>query len=77
PCAGLSPAETRRMIEVIRATVERLGAAALLIEHDIAAVAALGGDVFVMHQGRLMAHGPLEAIQADSAVRAVYTGARK
>ncbi|MFZ8890023.1 MAG: ribonuclease E/G, partial [Pseudomonadales bacterium] len=35
PCAGLSPAETRRMVAVIRHAVERLGAAALLIEHDL------------------------------------------
>ena len=77
PCAGLSPAETHRMIEVIQRAVKRLGAAALLIEHDIAAVAALGGEVFVLHQGKLLAQGPLEAVQANPAVRAVYAGARK
>lgn len=77
PCAGLSPAETTRMVDVIRRAVARLGAAALLIEHDLSAVAALGGDVFVLHQGRLLAQGPLEALQADPAVRAVYAGAGK
>ncbi|RDI28596.1 amino acid/amide ABC transporter membrane protein 2 (HAAT family) /amino acid/amide ABC transporter ATP-binding protein 1 (HAAT family) [Pseudacidovorax intermedius] len=77
PCAGLSPAETHRMIDVIREAVHELDAAALLIEHDLAAVAALGGDVLVLHQGRLLAHGPMAAIQADPAVRAVYAGARK
>jgi len=77
PCAGLSPAETHRMIEVIRHAIDRVGAAALLIEHDLAAVSALGGEVFVLHQGRLLAQGSLAAIQADPAVRAVYAGARK
>ena len=77
PCAGLSPAETRRMIDVIRHAVQRVGAAALLIEHDLAAVSALGGEVFVLHQGRLLAQGPLKAIQANSDVRSVYAGARK
>lgn len=77
PCAGLSPAETQRMIEVIQRAVRELGAAALLIEHDFAAVAALQGEVYVLHQGRLLAQGNLQALQADPAVRAVYAGARK
>lgn len=77
PCAGLSPSETHHMISVIQFAVHRLGAAALLIEHDISAVAALGGDVYVFHQGRLLAQGSLDEVQGDSRVRAVYAGARK
>lgn len=77
PCAGLSPAETHHMIGVIQAAVRRIGAAALLIEHDISAVAAMGGEVFVLHQGRRLAQGPLAEVQADPAVRAVYAGGRK
>lgn len=77
PCAGLSPTETHHMIGVIRAAIARLDAAALVIEHDISAVAAMGGDVFVLHQGRLLAQGDLATIQADPAVRAVYAGGRK
>jgi len=77
PCAGLSPAETHQMIQVIQRAVQRLNAAALLIEHDLAAVAALQGEVYVFHQGRMLAQGSLQAMQADPAVRAVYAGARK
>ncbi|MDM0030582.1 ATP-binding cassette domain-containing protein [Variovorax sp. J22P271] len=77
PCAGLSPAETHHMIDAIKTVIDRLGAAALVIEHDISAVAAIGGDVYVLHQGRLLARGTLAEIQADPAVRAVYAGARK
>lgn len=77
PCAGLSPAETHQMIEVIQRAVQQLGAAALLIEHDLSAVAALKGEVYVLHQGRLLAQGTLQQMQSDPAVRAVYAGARK
>lgn len=77
PCAGLSPAETHQMIQVIIRAVQRLGAGALLIEHDLAAVAALKGEVYVLHQGRMLARGSLEQMQAEPAVRAVYAGARK
>lgn len=77
PCAGLSPAETHHMIQAIKSLVERIGAAALLIEHDIAAVDAMGGDVYVLHQGRLLEQGPLSQIQTSPAVRAIYAGGRK
>jgi branched-chain amino acid transport system permease protein len=77
PCAGLSPAETHHMIKVIKAAVKRIGAAALLIEHDISAVAALGGEVIVLHQGRRLAQGSLVQMQADPAVQAVYAGGHK
>lgn len=77
PCAGLSPAETRRMIDAIMAAAGLLGAAALVIEHDMAAVAVIAGHVFVLHQGKRLAEGTLAQIQADPAVRAVYAGGRK
>ncbi len=77
PCAGLSPAETHHMIGVIKHAVRRIGAAALLIEHDISAVASMGGEVFVLHQGKRLAQGSLEQVQANPAVRAVYAGGHK
>jgi len=77
PCAGLSPAETRHMIAVIKTVVTQMNAAALLIEHDISAVAAIGGEVYVLHQGRLLAQGALPDVQADPSVQKVYAGGRK
>jgi len=77
PCAGLSSAETLHMAAAIKAAVHRLQAAALLIEHDIDAVAALADEVFVLHQGRLLARGSLAQVQANQQVRAVYAGGHK
>jgi len=77
PCAGLSPSETHQMIDAIKTLVNQIGAAALLIEHDITAVDAMGGDVYVLHQGRLLDKGSLADIQASAVVRAVYAGGRK
>lgn len=77
PCAGLSSAETLHMAGAIKAAVQRLQAAALLIEHDIDAVAALADEVFVLHQGRLLARGTLAEVQANEQVRAVYAGGHK
>jgi branched-chain amino acid transport system permease protein len=77
PCAGLSSAETQRMMQAIAWVTRRIGAAALVIEHDMGAVEAIAERVYVMHQGRLLAEGALAEVQADAAVRAVYAGGRK
>lgn len=77
PCAGLSPKETHQMIDAIKQVIERLGVGALVIEHDISAVEAIGGTVFVFDQGSLLAAGTLDDIQSDPSVKSVYAGARK
>ncbi len=77
PCAGLSPDETRRQIDTIVRIVAQLQATALVIEHDLSAVEQMGGQVHVLHQGRLLASGSLADIQASAAVQAVYAGGRK
>lgn len=77
PCAGLSPNETHQMIDAIKQVIDRLGVGALVIEHDISAVEAIGGKVFVFDQGALLSEGTLDEIQNDANVKSVYAGARK
>lgn len=77
PCAGLSSKETHQMIDAIKQVIERLGVGALVIEHDISAVEAIGGKVFVFDQGALLSEGSLAEIQSDPKVKSVYAGARK
>ena len=77
PCAGLSPSETQRMMDVIVQVATKLDAAVLVIEHDMNAVKRIADHVYVMHQGRLLAEGSLQEVQADDNVRAVYAGGHK
>ena len=77
PCAGLSPEETRQVIDVIRWAKSRLDLAVVIIEHDMSLVKELADHVLVLHQGRLLAAGSIAAVQADPAVRAVYAGGTK
>jgi branched-chain amino acid transport system permease protein len=77
PCAGLSPQETRRQMDVIDKAVRALDAMALVIEHDMAAVEVLAQRVHVLHQGRLLTSGTLAEVQAHAGVKAVYAGGRK
>lgn len=61
----------------IKQLIDRLGVGALVIEHDISAVEAIGGKVFVFDQGALLSEGTLDEIQNDTKVKSVYAGARK
>ena len=77
PAAGMSPAETQVMVRLILEYQSRSRAAMLVIEHDMGLVEALESEVAVLHQGRVLARGSLEAIRADARVAAVYAGGRK
>jgi len=77
PCAGLSVAETGQQTDVIKRAVTLIGCTALVIEHDMAAVARLSDQVHVLHQGRLLASGSLADIQGNPDVQAVYSGGQK
>ena len=72
PLAGTSHAESRRVVETLRALKGTLSI--LLVEHDMDAVFALADRVSVLVYGRVIATGAPAAIRADPAVRAAYLG---
>ena len=74
PTAGMTVDETRRTAELLRGFVGRL--TTVVIEHDMRFVRALACRTTVMHQGRIIADGPFEEIEADALVRDVYLGRR-
>ncbi|HET9923675.1 MAG TPA: ABC transporter ATP-binding protein [Methylomirabilota bacterium] len=73
PTAGLSPAESRLMAQLLR----RLDPAitVLMIEHDMDIALELSEMVTVLHYGRVIADGPRERVKADPQVREIYLGA--
>ncbi|MBO9195987.1 ATP-binding cassette domain-containing protein [Rhizobium sp. 16-449-1b] len=77
PAAGLSPEETSAIVEVIRWASERLSGVIVIVEHDMSLVRQLADNVFVMHNGSLLAEGSVAEVQANEKVRAVYVGAEK
>lgn len=70
PTAGMSREQAAQMLELIAQTCR--GRTLLLIEHDLDAVFRLASRVIVLHQGRVLADGTPQAIQADARVQAVY-----
>ena len=73
PTAGLSAAETATVV----AMIERFSrdVTVLLIEHDMDVALALAERITVLHQGRVLAEGTRDEMQADPRVKEIYLGA--
>jgi branched-chain amino acid transport system ATP-binding protein len=74
PAAGLSPAERRELVALLRSLPRHLGF--VLIEHDLEIALGVADRVTVMHDGRVLKHGTPEEIQDDDEVHAIYMGER-
>jgi ABC-type uncharacterized transport system ATPase subunit len=74
PTAGLSVDETRDTARFLKELVGRV--TVIVIEHDMNFVRELGASTIVMHNGRVIASGPFEAIETDHTVRDIYLGRR-
>jgi branched-chain amino acid transport system ATP-binding protein len=73
PAAGMSPAETARLMELLRELPADV--TVLLIEHDLDVVFGVADTVTVLHLGRLLLTGPPEEVRASEAVQEAYLGA--
>jgi branched-chain amino acid transport system ATP-binding protein len=74
PGAGLDPAETAELLELIKSLPGETGAAVVVIDHDMTLVRGCCTELAVLDFGRLLARGPLEQVFADPKVRAAYLG---
>ena len=72
PVAGMSPRERERTAELL--TGVTAGRSTIVIEHDMAFVRMIAHTVTVMHQGKVLAEGSMDQIQADPRVIDVYLG---
>jgi branched-chain amino acid transport system ATP-binding protein len=70
PTAGMSAAETRETIELIRRVAKSL--AILIVEHDMDVVMELAQRITVLHYGEVLAEGAPAEIQRNPRVLEVY-----
>lgn len=72
PAAGMSPAETARLTELVAALPAEV--TVLLIEHDLDMVFELADTVTVMHLGRHLKTGSPDEVRASNEVQNAYLG---
>jgi urea transport system ATP-binding protein len=72
PVAGMSDQETERTAELF---LSLAGTHSLVVvEHDMAFIASIARKVTVLHEGSVIAEGPMEQVQNDPRVIEVYLG---
>ena len=72
PTAGMSPAETARITQLIDSLDRSL--TIVIVEHDMDVVFRLAQRITVLHEGRIIAEGTPEEVRGDSVVNEVYLG---
>ena len=59
PTTGLDPITSGVINRLIRSAVDRLGATAITISHDMTSIRAIADDVAMLHGGRVIWKGPV------------------
>jgi ABC-type uncharacterized transport system ATPase subunit len=72
PIAGMSVRERELTAELLNRICK--GRSMIVIEHDMNFVRQIADKVTVMHQGKILAEGAMEVVQADPRVIDVYLG---
>jgi len=72
PVAGMTDEETERTVELLN---ELNGKHSIVVvEHDMEFVTRIANKVTVLHEGSVLAEGPMNVVQQDSRVIEVYLG---
>ncbi len=72
PTAGMSPAETTRIADLIASLDAAL--TLVIVEHDMDVVFRLAQRITVLHEGRVIAEGSPEHVRGDTQVNEIYLG---
>jgi urea transport system ATP-binding protein len=72
PVAGLTHQEAERTAELLKSLAGKH--TVVVVEHDMDFVRSIANRVTVLHEGRVLAEGSMEEVQADKKVIEVYLG---
>ncbi|MCA3133560.1 MAG: urea ABC transporter ATP-binding protein UrtD [Rhodocyclaceae bacterium] len=72
PAAGMTDHETARTAELFKALAGEH--TLIVVEHDMDFIASIAATVTVLHEGAVLAEGPLDAVKANERVIEVYLG---
>ena len=75
PTAGMSPEETRVMMDlIVKLASDRT---VILVEHKMKLVLGISNRILVLHHGELLAEGTPSEVRQNEAVKRVYLGQRE
>ncbi|HEX5367370.1 MAG TPA: ABC transporter ATP-binding protein [Acidimicrobiales bacterium] len=74
PSAGMGPAESGALADVVRRARDDLGVTTLVVEHDMSFVRSLAERTSVLDFGSVVASGPTGEVLQDERVIAAYLG---
>jgi urea transport system ATP-binding protein len=72
PVAGMAQAEIEKTAEILSSLVGEH--TVVVVEHDMDFVRSIARTVTVLHEGRVLAEGPMQEVQNDPRVVEVYLG---
>lgn len=72
PVAGMTHQETERTAELLKALAGQHSV--VVVEHDMEFVRSIARTVTVLHEGRVLTEGRMDAVQSDPRVIEVYLG---
>jgi urea transport system ATP-binding protein len=72
PVAGMTDAETERTAELFNTLAGKHSL--IVVEHDMDFVSRIARTVTVLHEGSVLAEGPMDVVQNDARVIEVYLG---
>ncbi|NOZ27590.1 MAG: ABC transporter ATP-binding protein [Chloroflexi bacterium] len=67
PTSGVSMRDKFGVMDTLMGVLQSAGVTTLFVEHDMEVIRRYAGRVLVLHQGRIIADGPPEAVLADVA----------
>ena len=74
PSQGLAPKLVGEVFETIERMKTEIGLTILLVEQDVEASLAASDNVYILHEGKIKAHGSGEEIEKSREIREVYLG---
>ena len=75
PTAGMSPEETKSMMDLILKLASQR--TVILVEHKMKLVMGISDRLLVLHHGELLAEGTPDEIRSNETVKRVYLGQRE
>ena len=74
PTQGMTPEETKRMVNLIKELSRETKTTFFIIEHDMNVVFSISDRIVVLYYGAILADGTPEAIRANAKVKEAYLG---